>query len=297
MRFLASLWGFAESRILSNKSIMEFLFLSLLIYLVLDAIILAWFFLVPYSIQSSNRLLFGLGVLGYNWGYLTSNCHQMPQRTLLFNGFEMPFCSRDTGIYVGCLIGGVLPFLRLRLPGWLKSPYFFILSLLPLIVDGVSQTIFNLRESSNELRTLTGILFGFGLVYVFAAVIVGRSRVFIDFRSEYGKVARISAVIMVVLLVSAYVVAGDYVTLREAVERSDLKPTFVTYVSKRAYSTIRFDPYIDSYNDAVLTELLAKGYRGHGVWVIYAGNMQHEGKYVYFSSGDGRFALIKDTRQ
>ena len=91
----------AQQRILADRQVIEFLFMSLVVYLVLDAMILAWFIATPLAARSGNRLAFGLAMLGYNVGYLTSNCHQMPQRSLMVLNFQVPFCFRDTGIYAG----------------------------------------------------------------------------------------------------------------------------------------------------------------------------------------------------
>ncbi|MFH1055410.1 MAG: DUF2085 domain-containing protein [Candidatus Altiarchaeota archaeon] len=272
---------------------MEFLLLSLLVYLALDAIILAWFFLTPILVQSDNRLLFGLGMVGYNYGYLTSNCHQMPQRSLLIGTFQIPFCARDTAIYIGCLFGGILPFLKVKTPGWVKSMQFFILSMVPMAVDGVSQTSLDMRESSNELRVATGVLFGFGLVYFFAVRIVEHSR---NVEREYKAAIRIGLIFTMLIFAAAYMVGDDYVTEADAIRQSGLNPTFITYASHRTLETLRYDQYLPTYDDAVLDELVKYGNQGHGVWVIYEGQMNKEGKYVYFSKGEGEFKLVSDAK-
>lgn len=286
--------GFLESHVYSSRGMMEFLLMFLLVYIVLDAVILAWFFLVPYMAGSSSRLLFGMAMLGYNQGYLVSNCHQMFQRSLIFGGYEMPFCARDTGIYVGCLVGAVLPFANRRLPRRLSSPWVCALLMAPLAVDGVSQTILDMRESTNLLRVVTGLLFGFGMVYVFSARIVERSRGMVDVRGEAVKALRLGALTVAALLAAGYYVGGSYVTLREAVSESGLNPSFVTYASRRSLETVGYDPYLRSYDDSVLDEMVEYGGRGNGVWVVYAGPMSHPGKDVFFR-GDGVFRLVSDV--
>jgi len=280
---------------LTKQSTLEFTALLLLVYLALDAIILAWFLLTPLLVQSGSRLLFGLGMLGYNYGYLATNCHQMPQRSILLGGFQFPFCSRDTGVYVGCLIGAAVPLLNLKLPKFMKSLLFCALLLTPLVVDGVTQTLLHMRESDNTLRLLTGLLFGFGFAYFFAARIAEHSKGVVDYGAEGVRAARISAVIITLLLAAAYIVGDDYKTMGAAVAESGLKPTFVTYVPGRAVDTVGFDPYIHSYEDAVLDRLRQHGYQGHGLWVIYEGSVAREGRHVYFTKGDGTFALISDV--
>jgi uncharacterized membrane protein len=284
------------SRVYSNRPLMEFLFMFLMVYAILDAIILAWFFLSPFAVQSSNRLVFGVAMLAYNFGYLTSNCHQMPEHSLIFGGYEMPFCARDTGIYVGCLVAAVLPFVRVRVPAAVGSWWFAGLVMAPMAVDGVTQSILDWRESTNELRVATGLLFGFGMVYFFAVRIVENSRGFVDLRSEAVKAARIGVLFAVLILVASYHVGGGYVTREVAVRESGLQPSFVTYAPARAMQTVRWDQYLGSYDDAVLSELVAYGSRGHGVWVVYEGEMRRDGKHVFFTPGNGTFKLVPDVQ-
>lgn len=110
----------------------------------------------------------------------------IPARAFVGNeqmGYKMALCERDIAIYGFVLIGSVLyGLLRRRfkirpLPIWA----FILLGLGPIALDGFSQlfsqygvatdslsflnTIFPLRESTPFLRTLTGALFGFTLVW------------------------------------------------------------------------------------------------------------------------------------
>jgi uncharacterized membrane protein len=261
----------------------------------LDAIILAWFFAAPYAVQSENRLVFGLGMSAYNIGYLVSNCHQMFQRSIILSNFEIPFCARDTAIYVGCLIAGLLP-LYVRLPRFMQSIWVAALLMIPMAADGISQTIFAMRESSNALRILTGLLFGFAMVYFFSARIVEHSRKFVSLRDESFKAAKIGFFVVAALLAVSYLVGGGYVTEAEAVRQSGLSPTFVTYATARSLYTTGYDPYLKSYDDAVLNEMVRYGPQSHGVWIIYEGTLEHNGKYVFFSGGDGKFELVPDSR-
>ncbi len=97
-------------------------------------------------------------------------------------GYKMALCERDMGIYVSVLFAGLLyGLLRRRrfirpLPVWA----FLIIGLGPIALDGFSQlfsqylivltpqlaTFLPLRESTPLLRTLTGALFGFALVWM-----------------------------------------------------------------------------------------------------------------------------------
>jgi uncharacterized membrane protein len=111
----------------------------------------------------------------------------LPARRFVGNeqmGYKTALCERDMAIYGFVLIAGLLFGLLRRhrqvkpLPVWA----FIIFGLGPIAFDGFSQllsqygvalaplsflnTVFPLRESSPFLRTLTGAMFGFSLVWL-----------------------------------------------------------------------------------------------------------------------------------
>ena len=84
-------------------------------------------------------------------------CHQLPERTFTIFGYPMAYCERDTAIYTGILLLGLvfaLPRARIRPLG----VYGAIALSLPMAIDGLSQ-LAGLRESTWELRVVTGALF------------------------------------------------------------------------------------------------------------------------------------------
>lgn len=89
-------------------------------------------------------------------------CHQLPERTLWVGGYYLPVCARDTGAYLGLLLGYFL--LPLRRKEACGPPNLWITSMMvaPMIIDAVTQWI-GLRTSTNELRLITGLLFGIAL--------------------------------------------------------------------------------------------------------------------------------------
>lgn len=281
-----------RKRVYRNREVMEFLLLFLLIYTMLDAVILAWFFASPLLVQGESRLALGLGMLAYNVGYLTTNCHQMPERSIVIEGVEMPFCARDTAIYVGCLVGALLPF-YVKMPKFAKKLLFAAILMVPLAADGVSQTILTMRESSNALRIVTGLLFGYGLVYYFAVRIVENSAS-IDILNEVLKVLRICVIVIILLLSAGYAYGGGFISKNQAIGRSGLNPTFVTFASKRALHMIHYDPYFDTYKDPILSAIYSYGPQPTGVWVVYEGPTPHEGKYVFFSGSGGKIRMVPD---
>ncbi len=72
-------------------------------------------------------------------------------------GWKMAFCERDLAIYLGMLLVGLLYARRRDLPpvGYLL----YGILILPMALDGFTQ-LFGWRESTWELRILTGLLFG-----------------------------------------------------------------------------------------------------------------------------------------
>jgi len=85
-------------------------------------------------------------------------CHQKAERSFFLNGNQMPFCSRCTAIWLGLAIGlGFLVLYKIKLNE--KFLYLIIIGIIPIGIDGVGQ-LFNLWESTNIMRLITGLLIG-----------------------------------------------------------------------------------------------------------------------------------------
>jgi uncharacterized membrane protein len=87
-------------------------------------------------------------------------CAQIPSHSFYILGHQLGMCARNMGIYSSMFVGGLVFVLsKKRLPGipW----WVWLLMILPMAYDGFTQ-MFALRESTWELRVLTGALFGFG---------------------------------------------------------------------------------------------------------------------------------------
>ncbi len=91
-------------------------------------------------------------------------CHQLPERSFFIFGHQLPVCARCTGIYFGALAGSF--FAREKSP----SPLFLVAALIPMALDGGTQLF--LRESTNVLRLVTGVIAGFATIfYVYAGIV------------------------------------------------------------------------------------------------------------------------------
>jgi uncharacterized membrane protein len=78
-------------------------------------------------------------------------------------GWKMAVCERDIAIYAAALVAGMV-FARnrdLRPPNW----KLYVLLILPMALDGFTQ-LFGWRESTWQLRVLTGLLFGAASVWL-----------------------------------------------------------------------------------------------------------------------------------
>ena len=90
-------------------------------------------------------------------------CAQIPSHSFYIFGHQLGMCARNFSIYASMFVGSLIFVLsKKRIPGipwWL-----WILMILPIAIDGTTQMI-GWRESTWELRVLTGTLFGLGNVW------------------------------------------------------------------------------------------------------------------------------------
>ena len=95
----------------------------------------------------------------------------MPQnawKKFFFRGHQFPVCARCTGFYITLFMYFVYAyFFYIDYNIYLIS--FAILLLLPSFIDGLTQ-LFELRESNNALRFITGLMGGIGLGIIIKAI-------------------------------------------------------------------------------------------------------------------------------
>ncbi|HEX5504295.1 MAG TPA: DUF2085 domain-containing protein [Thermomicrobiales bacterium] len=90
-------------------------------------------------------------------------CHQLPSRSFFIFGHQLAYCERDTAIYSGFFLLGLAYALvkgRIRPLAW---RWLFLLWV-PMALDGFTQ-LFGWRESTWELRVVTGALFALSCVW------------------------------------------------------------------------------------------------------------------------------------
>lgn len=92
-------------------------------------------------------------------------CHQRADRSFHLHGEKMAFCQRDLAIVLAA-VGMGFAFALIRRWGRLPNIRFaaVVAFALPMALDGTTQLI-GLRESSAELRVLTGMLFSIGVAW------------------------------------------------------------------------------------------------------------------------------------
>lgn len=86
-------------------------------------------------------------------------CHQMPERSFFWRGYQFPVCARCLGVIIGHLLALIIV-LFARVPIALGITFCMI-----MFIDWFLQQI-KILESINSRRLITGILGGIGLIIV-----------------------------------------------------------------------------------------------------------------------------------
>lgn len=127
---------------------------ALLITVVLGVIVLAAVsvpFLSYFGLDSISKPIFYA---------LHAICAQIPSHSFYILGHQLGMCARNFSVYSSMFMGALVFVLsKKRLPGipW----WVWLLMILPMAMDGLTQMV-GWRESTWELRVLTGTLFGLG---------------------------------------------------------------------------------------------------------------------------------------
>lgn len=93
-------------------------------------------------------------------------CHQMPGRTLVYQGRKLPVCARDAGLFLGIALCLVVLLIACRstgkgYPSTLKTVTLACF-ILPMLFDALTSYA-GLRTTTNDIRLATGLLAGTGI--------------------------------------------------------------------------------------------------------------------------------------
>jgi len=123
-------------------------------------LILSLIIIAPY-LMSSGYTFYSFII----YSAFSSVCHQLPERSFFLFGQKLAVCARCTGMYSGFAIATILfPILRGIDYRKIPSPWFLIISIIPIAIDGGIQLITE-YESNNVLRFATGFIFGFIVIF------------------------------------------------------------------------------------------------------------------------------------
>lgn len=82
-------------------------------------------------------------------------CHQMPERSFFYKGYQFPVCARCTGVIISAFLATLL-FFKKKLPLWL------CISMSSVMLIDWSLQYMKIKESTNTRRLITGLIGGFG---------------------------------------------------------------------------------------------------------------------------------------
>ena len=148
-RYMNEVGQFVSKLLINHWATMIAIVLGLLVFAALSVPFLSYFGLDGIS----KQIFFALHMV----------CAQVPSHSFYIFGHQLGMCARNFSIYASMFIGSLIFVLsKKRIPGipW----WIWVLMILPLAIDGTTQ-MFGLRESTWELRVLTGTLFGIGNVW------------------------------------------------------------------------------------------------------------------------------------
>ncbi|MCM8745639.1 DUF2085 domain-containing protein [Thermomicrobium sp. CFH 73360] len=114
--------------------------------------------LAPWLMASGHPRLAEIIYLAYRFV-----CHQKPERSFFIFGHQIAYCQRDLAIYTGVFVLGLVYALVRRSLHPLSWRGAFLLTL-PMAVDGTTQLV-GLRESTWQLRVVTGVFFALAIVW------------------------------------------------------------------------------------------------------------------------------------
>ncbi|MDO4343813.1 MAG: DUF2085 domain-containing protein [Eubacteriales bacterium] len=84
-------------------------------------------------------------------------CHQLPERSFFYHGYQFPVCARCTGVLIGTILSPVF-FYNI----WFPTIYQGIVLCAPMLIDWILQYK-GIKPSKQVRRLITGFLGGSGM--------------------------------------------------------------------------------------------------------------------------------------
>jgi uncharacterized membrane protein len=115
----------------------------------------------------------GFGSAGSSvFGFFSTICHQIPERSFHWLGHQLGVCSRCFGVYAGLFAAVVAYPLWRAVENIEPLPrIWLLLSVVPMAIDW-ALTVFGIWENTFFTRTLTGLILGFACgVYILPALV------------------------------------------------------------------------------------------------------------------------------
>ncbi|MFH1788553.1 MAG: DUF2085 domain-containing protein [Candidatus Altiarchaeota archaeon] len=275
----------------------------------------------PSLLASANPELVDLGAIPYLIAALTFACHQMPERSFMVSGVPLPVCARCIGIYVGSAAGLFAPLLYPKKSVKFNSIKILVVTVMPLILDGVYQSSFAAAESPNLFRFATGLIFGFGLIVYLTHKFLAK---YPDFRetiaSKEGYAVTVLGAVFISYLAYTGLTAHLNIGYAGAVKAREIASfdgeTTEYYLTPRAPLSMRADRFAGKYGDNVINDVLAMEWaqmeynnlfnyspnsetkpisKRHmlGMWAVVekSGPEDESGKYAY-TSAPGKYVYV-----
>ena len=96
-------------------------------------------------------------------------CHRIPERSFFIKGHQFPVCARCTGFYTGLAVFLIFDYFY-EINCDINTLIISMILMIPVAIDGITQ-YFGPRESTNNLRFITGFIGGIGLI-IFLKIIM-----------------------------------------------------------------------------------------------------------------------------
>lgn len=95
-------------------------------------------------------------------------CHRKPERSFFIKGYQFPVCARCTGFYISLVVYFIYTYFYYVNYNF-QLILLAILLIVPSFLDGITQ-FYNLQESNNIRRLITGLGGGLGLGIILKAI-------------------------------------------------------------------------------------------------------------------------------